>query len=107
MSQRHFLIQIEARIDWQPFQEALAGLYHPRSGRHGYPPLVLLKALPLQRWYNFSDPRLEEAIRDRLSFQRFLGLAIRDPVPETGLYSGSHTPLNHQKERISWIEADA
>jgi IS5 family transposase len=60
----------------------MAGLYHPRHGRPGYPPLVLFKALLLQRWYNLSDPGLEEAIRDRLSFQRFLGLSFQDPVPD-------------------------
>jgi len=78
----HFLRRIEEQIDWQPFQEALAGLYHPRQGRPGYPPLVLFKALLLQRWYNLSDPGLEEAIRDRLSFQRFLGLSFQDSVPD-------------------------
>jgi IS5 family transposase len=78
----HFLLKIEKQIDWQPFQEALASLYHPRHGRPGYPPLVLFKALLLQRWYNLSDPGLEEAIRDRLSFQRFLGLSFQDPVPD-------------------------
>jgi hypothetical protein len=93
VSQSHFLIQIEGRIDWQPLQEALAGLYQPRCGRPGYPPLVLLKALLLQRWYNLLAPSLEEA--------------IRDPGPETESYSGSHTHLNHQKERTSWREEGA
>jgi IS5 family transposase len=78
----HFLLKIEKQIDWQPFQEALVELYHPRQGRPGYPPLVLFKALLLQRWYNLSDPGLEEAIRDRLSFQRFLGLSFQDTVPD-------------------------
>ena len=42
----------------------------------------MFKALLVQRWYNLSDPGLEEAIRDRLSFQRFLGLSFQDPVPD-------------------------
>jgi IS5 family transposase len=80
--QSHFLLQIQGKIDWQPFQEALAELYHPNCGRPSYPPLVLFKAMLLQRWYNLSDPGLEEAIRDRLSFQRFLGLSFQEPVPD-------------------------
>jgi IS5 family transposase len=36
----------------------------------------------LQQWYGLSDPGLEEAICDRLSFQRFLGLSLTDPVPD-------------------------
>jgi transposase, IS5 family len=42
----------------------------------------MFKALLLQQWYGLSDPGLEEAIRDRLSFQRFLGLSLQDPVPD-------------------------
>jgi IS5 family transposase len=44
--------------------------------------LVMFKALLLQQWYSLSDPGLEEAICDRLSFQRFLGLSLTDPVPD-------------------------
>jgi IS5 family transposase len=42
----------------------------------------MFKALLLQQWYGLSDPGLEEAICDRLSFQRFLGLSLADPVPD-------------------------
>jgi IS5 family transposase len=34
--------------------------------------------LLVQRWYTLSDPGLEEAIRDRLSFQRLLGVSFQD-----------------------------
>ena len=36
----------------------------------------------LQQWYRLSDPGLEEALSDRLSFRRFVGLALADPVPD-------------------------
>jgi IS5 family transposase len=42
----------------------------------------MFKALLLQQWYGLSDPGLEEAICDRLSFQRFLGLSLSEPVPD-------------------------
>jgi transposase, IS5 family len=42
----------------------------------------LLKALLLQRWYALSDPALEEALKDRLSFRRFIGVALSDPIPD-------------------------
>ena len=38
-----------------------------------YPSLALFKALLLQQWYGLSDPGLEEALSDRLSFRRFIG----------------------------------
>jgi len=44
--------------------------------------LVLFKALLLQQWYGLSDPGLEEAVADRLSFRRFLGLSLSEPVPD-------------------------
>jgi IS5 family transposase len=78
----HFLKKINDQIDWQPFEKALESLYHPRLGRPSHPPLMMFKALLLQQWYSLSDPGLEEAICDRLSFQRFLGLSLTDSVPD-------------------------
>src|SRR3546814_12608702 len=42
----------------------------------------MFKALLLQRWYQLSDPGLEEALCDRLSFRRFAGLALEDDTPD-------------------------
>jgi IS5 family transposase len=71
------LKRIERMIDWAP----LAALVKPvRSGvwgRPSYPPLAMLKALLLQRWYSLSDDGLEEALSDRLSFRRFCGVRPR------------------------------
>ena len=78
----HFLKKIDGQIDWRPFEKVLEPLYHPTQGRPSHPPLVMFKALLLQQWYGLSDPGLEEAICDRLSFQRFLGLSLTDPVPD-------------------------
>jgi transposase, IS5 family len=78
----HFLRKIDSQIDWRPFEKVWEPLYHPKLGRPSHPPLVMYNALLLQRWYGLSDPGLEEAICDRLSFQRFLGLSLTDPVPD-------------------------
>jgi IS5 family transposase len=78
----HFLKKIDGQIDWRPFEKLMEPLYHPTQGRPSHPPLVMFKALLLQQWYGLSDPGLEEAICDRLSFQRFLGLSLQDPVPD-------------------------
>jgi len=78
----HFLKKIDGQIDWRSFQKVLEPLYHPTQGRPSHPPVMMFKALLLQQWYGLSDPGLEEAICDRLSFQRFLGLSLTDPVPD-------------------------
>jgi IS5 family transposase len=77
-----FLKKIDGQIDWRPFQKVLEPLYHPTQGRPSHPPLMMFKALLLQQWYSLSDPGLEEAICDQLSFQRFLGLSLTDMVPD-------------------------
>jgi transposase, IS5 family len=78
----HFLKKIDEQINWQPFEKVMAPLYHPTLGRPSHPPVMMFKALLLQQWYGLSDNGLEEAICDRLSFQRFLGLSLTDPVPD-------------------------
>ena len=35
----------------------------------------MFKALLLQQWYGLSDPGLEQALSDRMSFRRFVGLS--------------------------------
>jgi len=78
----HFLKVIEKRIDWRPIEKELNKLYPSKRGRPSYPPLMMFKALLLENWYNLSDPALEEAIRDRISFQWFMGLSFTDDIPD-------------------------
>jgi len=35
-----------------------------------------------QKWFNLSDPMLEEMLLDRLSFRRFIGLRMEDNTPD-------------------------
>jgi IS5 family transposase len=42
----------------------------------------MLKALLLQQWYGLSDAELEDALNDRLSFRRFVGLGLETPAPD-------------------------
>ena len=62
--------------------ELVAGIYGSERGRLSYPPLVMVKVLLLQQWYNLSDPVMEEMLRDRLSFRRFVGLGLADKTPD-------------------------
>ncbi len=51
-------------------------------GRPPNDPLLMFKALLLQQWYRLSDADLEEALNDRMSFRRFLGLSLEDASPD-------------------------
>ena len=42
----------------------------------------MLRALLLQQWYGLSDPGLEEALSNRVSFRRFCGLSLEEATPD-------------------------
>jgi transposase, IS5 family len=79
---------INEKIDWQkllaPIERVLsqekAGL--SSTGRSSHDLLVIVKCFLLQSMYNLSDPRLEEEIADRRSFQLFLNMASGDSIPD-------------------------
>jgi transposase, IS5 family len=74
---------IEAAIDWAPLGALAVKAQAPQDvGRRPYEALPLLKALYLQMLYSLSDPGLEEALADRLSFRRFCGYGLDDPTPD-------------------------
>lgn len=77
------LEDIGASINWAPLGR-LAGSMRGRreTGRPAYAALPLLKALYLQMLYGLSDPGLEEALGDRLSFRRFCGYGLDEAVPD-------------------------
>jgi IS5 family transposase len=43
----------------------------------------MIRMLYLQMLYGLSDPVLEEAMTDRLSFRRFCGIGLDPPAPVT------------------------
>jgi IS5 family transposase len=76
------LDRLDALTDWRALGGMLSGLHDSPEGAPAYPPLTMLKALLLQQWYGLSDPGLEEALSDRLSFRRFCGLPLDAGVPD-------------------------
>lgn len=76
------LLKIEALIDWSRLEPLLAGVRSGTTGRPPYAPLSMLKALYLQALYDLSDPGLEEALLDRLSFRRFCGFGLDQRTPD-------------------------
>jgi IS5 family transposase len=78
------LDRLSALVKWYRFEKLLAGLRHEAgAGRPAYQSLVLFKALLLQSLYGLSDVELEEALADRLSFRKFVGLSLEDDVPDS------------------------
>lgn len=79
-----FLDEMNRVIPWK----RLCRLIEPsrgkaETGRTQMSLELMLKIHCLQQWYHLSDPGVEEAIYDRNSFQKFLGLdLISDAVPD-------------------------
>jgi IS5 family transposase len=73
---------LAALVDWGRFEALLCGIHAGRKGEASYPPLMMFKVLLLQRWHGLSDPAMEAALADRLSFMRFAGLALDDATPD-------------------------
>src|ERR1700744_4888447 len=83
MDTNRALTEIAGLVDWSRIEALLSGLVRPdRAGEAAYPPLVLFKALLLQRWHGLSDSQLEAALSDRLSFLKFCGLSLEDRTPD-------------------------
>ncbi len=76
-----------------PTRGVVRDIYAAPEGRPSYPPLLVVKVLLLQQWYNASDPEIEAALWDRLSFRRFVGLGLQDPVPDHSTISRFRTAL--------------
>jgi len=79
---------INQKINWN---ELIAPIEHKleqsknknsETGRRPFSLEVIIKCFILQTIYNLSDPRLEEELADRRSFQIFLDLTSGDSIPD-------------------------
>lgn len=69
-------------------------------GERPIDPAVMVRCLMLAKWYNLSDPQLEEQLKDRISFRRFAGLGQADPTPD-------ETTFVKFRQRLREAELDA
>lgn len=79
------LDKINAIVDWDKVLQLVKVADRTDRITGGCPHkdlLVKVKMLFLQGLYNLSDPELEDQVNDRLSFQRFVGLAMMESIPD-------------------------
>ena len=83
------LARIAAVVSWELFGPRLEAIWRTppgerksKAGRKPWDALVMFRAIVLCELYNLSDDQVEFQLRDRLSFIRFLGLGLEDPVPD-------------------------
>jgi len=96
---------INNKINWtkllEPIEEIIAKTKQNNSpaGRRTFDLRVIVKCFLLQSIYNLSDPRLEEEIADRRSFQIFLDLNSADSIPD-------ETTICRYRELFSSLKLD-
>ncbi len=77
------LSNIDNYVNWYSLESICMRMYKDTNrGRPSLPIIFGLKCLILQYLYNLSDPALEDALIDRLSFQRFLGISFDTEIPD-------------------------
>jgi len=80
------LDRLLSMVDFEGFREALESplMVEPRApgGRPAFDSVLMFKVLVLQRLHGLSDDQAEFQVKDRFSFQRFLGLTIADRMPD-------------------------
>lgn len=82
---RDLLGRLDAAVPWEKLAKPVLKLpeyRHRGAGRPTWPAITMLKCLLLAKWFNLSDPQLEECLQDRLSFRRFVGLSLTDATPD-------------------------
>jgi IS5 family transposase len=79
------LDRLATAVPWETLGTPVRWLYRNHGaagGRPNVPVVVMLKCLMLSKWFNLSDPQLEEQVNDRISFRRFVGLSAEDRAPD-------------------------
>src|SRR5690606_31967420 len=80
------LERLSAVVDFEvfggPLMAALRRAPRGKGGRPPFDPVLMFKVLVLQALYSLSDEATEFQIKDRLSFQRFLGLRLDGRAPD-------------------------
>jgi IS5 family transposase len=92
-----FFRKCDRLIPWNELAKPLSNMYRnntDKGGASNYPLVMMIKCMMLQKWFGLSDPMLEEMLSDRLSFRRFVGLMMDQPVPDETTFVQFRKRLN-------------
>jgi IS5 family transposase len=91
----HFLVVLDALIDWEERCNRLLSLYRGKGkvGRPPYPPVVLFKMLFVSYLCDESERSVEQLVDLNLVVKWFVGLAVDEPAPD-------HSSLTKFKQRF-------
>lgn len=94
IDKEHFLVKLEALLDWHDLAHPLMELaQNTHGGRPRYAPVLMLKMLFLSFLFNLSDRDTEFSATNNLLAKYFLGLPINEPAPD-------HSSLSRFREEV-------
>ena len=85
------LALLDAATPWEKLAHPIRHLpeyTNTGAGRPPWEPVLMLKCMMLAKWFNLSDPQLEEQLKDRISFRKFVGLSFDDTTPDETTFFG-------------------
>jgi IS5 family transposase len=80
-----FFARCQELIPFEKLAASVASIFvedNPQGGAPHWPVVQMLKILFVQKCYGLSDAQTEEALLDRISFRRFVGLSFDDKTPD-------------------------
>jgi IS5 family transposase len=83
------LEEVGRLVEWAPLVAVVDAVWRANAstkascGAKPWDSGLMLRILVLKRLYNLSDEAMEYQLRDRLSFMRFVGLGLCEPVPDS------------------------
>ena len=95
------LTGISDLIDFERIRPILSDLFTndtDKGERPNYDPILMVKILLLQQWYNLSDPHVEREIRDRMSFMKFPRFPEKLPCRQYGISGRDCQRLGRTRE---------
>jgi IS5 family transposase len=84
---KHWLKKVSEKVNWNKFGYRFEKLYNKENGRPAWDPIILFKSLLLAQWHGLSDRDLEEALNDRISFRKFVGLKWEEQAPDASTFA--------------------
>ena len=97
---RNLFSELNKIIDWSLIEIEIKKYYskgYSVDCRPSYPGLVLFKMLLIGTWFNYSDYEVEEQVKDRISYSKFVGLSLQEEVPDHSVLSRFRTDLTKNK----------
>jgi len=80
-----FFDRCQSLIPFDALAASVANVFvedRPAGGAPHWSVAMMLKIMFVQKCYGLSDPQTEEALMDRISFRRFVGLSFDDKTPD-------------------------